>query len=426
MRIVVLSSILFLIGTSAFAQSSEKLKKDQANLERKIADTKRLLDRSRENTQSSLNELKIIENQIAYREQLVKNFDNQIRSAELKVQQKEKQITELYDRVDHLKDQYKRLLLYAYKHRNKYGQMMYVFSADSYYEAIKRNKYLQRIRDLQKKQLVLIKQHQELIKQEIADIELEKENKKVVLAEKKEERQAIEQDKIKQQEIYQKFKEEENRLLAQLKKDEKDKAILKERINAAIRREIAEAEAARKKREEEARRKAAAVAGASTASTTAAVKEVVFAETKETELLSRNFEGNRGRLPWPVEKGTITENFGKNAHPTLKNVYTENRGIDITAPKNAQVRAVFEGEVTSVLNIPGAGKVIIIKHGNYRTVYTNLQDTYVKTGDKVGTKTVIGSLLVKDKEATSLAHFEIHQVAGSAVTCLNPSLWIAR
>ncbi|TNE76233.1 MAG: hypothetical protein EP333_02905, partial [Bacteroidetes bacterium] len=308
MRIVVLSSILFLIGTSAFAQSSEKLKKDQANLERKIADTKRLLDRSRENTQSSLNELKIIENQIAYREQLVKNFDNQIRSAELKVQQKEKQITELYDRVDHLKDQYKRLLLYAYKHRNKYGQMMYVFSADSYYEAIKRNKYLQRIRDLQKKQLVLIKQHQELIKQEIADIELEKENKKVVLAEKKEERQAIEQDKIKQQEIYQKFKEEENRLLAQLKKDEKDKAILKERINAAIRREIAEAEAARKKREEEARRKAAAVAGASTASTTAAAKEVVFAETKETELLSRNFEGNRGRLPWPVEKGTITEN----------------------------------------------------------------------------------------------------------------------
>ena len=221
-------------------------------------------------------------------------------------------------------------------------------------------------------------------------------------------------------------------MLAQLRKDEKDKAILKERINAAIRKEIADAEAARKKREAEAAKKATASAKTTTSTTTesstttSAAKEVTFTETKENELLSKNFEGNRGRLPWPVEKGTITENFGKNAHPTLKDVYTDNRGIDISAPKNAQVRSVFEGEVTSVLNIPGAGKVIIIKHGNYRTVYTNLQDSYVKTGDKVSTKMVIGSLLVKDKQSTSIAHFEIHQVAGTVVTCLNPSLWISR
>ncbi len=427
MRIVWLSSILILLGTvQSFAQSSDKLKKDQEKLERKIADTKRLLERSQENTQSSLNELKIIENQIAYREQLLKNFDNQIRGAELKVQEKESQISDLYERIDHLKKQYKRLLLYAYKHRNKYGQMMFIFSADSYYEAIKRNKYLQRIRELQKKQLVLIKQHQELINTEISAIEEEKENKKQVLAEKKEERKAIEQDKVKQQAIVQKFKDEEAKLLSQLKKEERDRAILKDRINEAIRKEIAEAEAARKKREAEAKKAAAATAGTATTTSTTTTTTESFAETKELELSSKNFEGNRGRLPWPVEKGTITENFGKNAHPTLKNVYTDNRGIDISAPKNAQVRAVFEGEVTSVLNIPGAGKVVIIKHGNYRTVYTNLQDTYVKAGDKVTTKKVIGSLLVKDKATTSVAHFEIHQVSGTTVTCLNPSLWISR
>lgn len=425
MRIAWLSSLLLLLGTvQLFAQSSDKLKKDQEKLERKIADTKRLLERSQENTQSSLNELKIIENQIAYREQLLKNFDNQIRGAELKVQEKETQISDLYERIDHLKKQYKRLLLYAYKHRNKYGQMMFIFSADSYYEAIKRNKYLQRIRELQKKQLILIRQHQELIKTEISAIEEEKENKRQVLAEKKEERKAIEQDKLKQQAIYQKFKEEESKLLSQLKKEERDRAVLKDRINEAIRKEIAEAEAARKKREAEAKKAAAATAGTATTISTTTTES--FAETKELELSSKNFEGNRGRLPWPVEKGTITENFGKNAHPTLKNVYTDNRGIDISAPKNSQVRAVFEGEVTSVLNIPGAGKVVIIKHGNYRTVYTNLQDTYVKTGDKVSTKKVIGSLLVKDKASTSVAHFEIHQVSGTTVTCLNPGLWISR
>jgi murein DD-endopeptidase MepM/ murein hydrolase activator NlpD len=130
-------------------------------------------------------------------------------------------------------------------------------------------------------------------------------------------------------------------------------------------------------------------------------------------------------LPWPVEKGTITEGFGRNNHPTLPNVVTNNNGIDISAPKNAQVRAVFEGEVTSVLNIPGAGKVVIIKHGNYRTVYSNLQDTYVSAGSKVSTKQAIGSLLNKENSSVSLAHFEIHQVVGTVVNCLNPSLWVA-
>lgn len=428
----IISSVFLLVGFVAFGQSSsEKLKKDQEKLERKIADTRRLLDKSSANTKSSLNELKIIENQISFREQLLKNYDNQIRGAELRVEEKEAQVTALHDRVAQLKTQYKRLLLYAYKHRNKYGQMMYIFAADSYYEALKRNKYLKRIRDIQQQQLVLIKQNQSLIKTEIAQIEDEKTKKKAVLQEKKEERKAIEADRIKQQAIYQKFKEEEGAILAQLKQEEREKAVLKERINAAIRKEIADAEAARKKREAEeaARRKKEAAANTestATTPTTTTSPSVSFTETKESELLSKNFEGNRGRLPWPVEKGTITENFGKNPHPTLKDVYTDNRGIDISAPKNAQVRAVFEGEVTSVLNIPGAGKVIILKHGNYRTVYTNLQDSYVKTGDKVTTKMVIGSLLVKDKQSTSVAHFEIHQVSGTNVTCLNPSLWISR
>lgn len=411
------------------AQNSDKLKSDQQKLEQKISTTKKLLAKSQANTQSSLNDLKLIENQIAYREQLLKNYDDQIRSAELKVEEKQDQIAGLTDKIAGLKTQYKKLLLYAYKNRNKYGQIMFIFSADSYHEALKRNKYLKRIQDIQQKQLLLISQHQELIKEEIAAIDAEKEKKKVVIDEKRKERKEIEADRIKQQAIVEKFKAEEGKLLAQLRKDEQDKVVLKERINAAIRKEIAEAEAAaRKKKEAEAKKTTAAKT--TEAKTTVATKEetkaVIFTETAESATLSKSFEGNRGRLPWPVEKGTITENFGKNAHPTLKNVYTDNRGIDISAPKNAQVRAVFEGEVTSVLNIPGAGKVIIIKHGNYRTVYSNLQDTYVKAGDKVSTKAVIGALLVKEKESVSMAHFEIHQVSGSNVICLNPSLWISR
>ena len=411
-----------------FGQStSEKLKREQERLERKISDTKLLLSKSQSATESSLNELKVIENQIVYREQLLKNYDNQIRGAELTVQSKGQQIELLHAKIDRLKKQYAELLVYAYKHRNKYGKMMYIFSSGSYFEAVKRTKYLERISEIQQKQFLAIQQNQSLIKEEIAAIEKEKQYKVAIIQEKSKEKAAIETDRKKQEEVYKKFREEESVLIAKLAEEERSKAVLREKINTAIRNEIAAAEARRKKAEAERKRLAALNAKPNSPSTptVASKPEPTFSETKEAAKLSASFEGNKGRLPWPVDKGSITENFGKNAHPTLKNVTTNNRGIDISTPKNAQVRSVFEGEVTSVLNIPGAGKVVIIKHGNYRTVYSNLQDTYVTSGMKVSTKKVIGSLLSDAKQNMSIAHFEIHHVVGSAVTCLNPSLWVS-
>lgn len=422
--------VFIALSSLCFSQStSEKLKREQDRLEQKINDTKLLLSKSQTNTASSLNELKVIENQITFREQLLKNYDNQIRGAELNVQKKSLQISELSEKITELKKQYKQLLIYAYKHRNKYGKLMYLFSAGDYYEAAKRKKYLERISEIQQKQFLAIQQNQSLIKKEIEAIEKEKKYKLSIMSEKSKEKAAIEKDRLKQQEVYAKFKAEESAITAQLRDDERKKAVLREQINAAIKKEIAEAEAKRK-REEEARKKAAAAEAAKnpTASATPPKKEletIAFEDTKESAKLNASFEGNKGSLPWPVDKGSITENFGKNPHPTLKNVYTNNRGIDISSPKNAQVRAVFDGEVTSVLSIPGAGKVVIIKHGNYRTVYSNLKDTYVTVGSKVTTKKVIGSLLSTDKQNMSVAHFEIHHVVGSEVTCLNPTLWVS-
>ncbi|MGB0914939.1 MAG: murein hydrolase activator EnvC family protein, partial [Crocinitomicaceae bacterium] len=354
---------------------------------------------------------------------LLKNYDNQIRGAELTVQSKGQQIEVLHEKIDRLKKQYAELLIYAYKHRNKYGKMMYVFSSGSYFEAVKRSKYLERISEIQQKQFLAIQQNQALIKEEITAIEKEKEYKVAVISQKSKEKAAIESDRKKQELVYQKFKAEESVLFAKLAEEQKKKEVLKNRINAAIKKEIAAAEARRKAAE--AKRRAEEAANAKANPSAVPTKPTPsFSETKEAAKLSASFEGNKGKLPWPVDKGSITEKFGKNPHPTLKNVTTNNRGIDISSPKNSQVRCVFEGEVTSVLNIPGAGKVVIIKHGNYRTVYSNLQDTYVTSGMKVSTKKVIGSLLSDSKQNMSIAHFEIHHVVGSSVTCLNPSLWV--
>jgi septal ring factor EnvC (AmiA/AmiB activator) len=427
-RLLVVFSLF--LGLNTYAQSSDKLKKEQDQLELKIKSTKLLLDQTKSNTEASLNELKLIDNQVKLREQLVRNFDNQIRTADVTIVSKADQIEHLERRLVSLKEQYKKLLLYAYKKRNKYGKLMYIFSSKSYNQALKRKKYLESIQEIQQKQFLVIQQNQQLIKKEITEINKEKQQKLVVLDEKRKEKEAILIDKSKQENVYNGFKNKEDKLFAQLRDDERKKAILNAQINIAIKKEIAAAEAKRKVEEE--RRRKAELAKKSTEKSEATpnvdivAPSIALTEAREGKLIDKSFEANRGRLPWPVDKGSITENFGRNPHPTLDNVYTNNNGIDISAPKNSEVRSVFDGEVTSILNIPGAGKVVIMKHGNYRTVYSNLQSTYVSIGDKVNTKQVIGSLLVKSGQSLSVVHFEIHQVIGSNVQSLNPAVWVDR
>lgn len=412
-------------------KKSDQLQAEQNKLEKKLSTTKSLLDKVKKGTETSLNELKLIEHQVKNRELLVRNFDNQIRSAELTISSKGEQIKELQKRLVLLKEQYKKLLIYAYKHRNKSAKMMFIFSSSNYFEAVKRTSYLKRLSEIQQKQFKVILQNEKTIHKEINTISKEKEHKKTLLEEKIVEKKQIEKDKSAKQQSLEKLRKDESSLMAEMKEQERQKSELKRRIKQAIEKEIADAEAKAKK---EADRKAALAAkSTSTASTpktttttTAPAKEVAFTDTKENIALGKNFESNRGKLPWPVAKGSITESYGKNAHPTLPNVFTNNNGIDIGAPKNSQVRAVFDGEVTSVLNIPGAGKVVIIKHGAYRTVYSNLQEAYVSVGDKVGSKQSIGSLLSDEEGNLSTAHFEIHQVVEGTVQRINPTLWLAQ
>ncbi len=422
--------LLISAGTVWSQKKSDQLQAEQNKLEKKLNTTKSLLDKVKKGTESSLNELKLIENQVKNRELLVRNFDNQIRSAELTISSKGDQIKELQKRLVVLKEQYRKLLIYAYKHRNKSAKMMYIFSSSNYFEAVKRTSYLKRLSEIQQKQFKVILQNEKTIHKEITTIKQENDHKKLLLKEKIIEKQQIEKDKASKQQALDKLRKDESSLMAELREQERQKAELKRRIKAAIEKEIAEAEAkAKREAEKKASLASKSTTGSSpskTTTTTTPAKEVTFTDTKENIALGKSFESNRGKLPWPVAKGSITENYGKNAHPTLPNVYTNNNGIDIGAPKNSQVRAVFEGEVTSVLNIPGAGKVVIIKHGSYRTVYSNLQESYVSVGDKVSSKQAIGSLLADDEGNLSTSHFEIHQVVEGTVQRINPTLWLAQ
>lgn len=414
-------------AVQVWSQGSERLKKEQKALESQIATTKSLLEKSKKNTKLSLEEVKLIERQVDYRERLLSNINNQIRSSELKIEQKQVRIAMLRAEIEQLKKQYAELLLYAYKHRSKYGDLMFIFSSKNVEEAIKRRIYLEKLAEIQKKQLRLIKQNMELLEEEIINLDEEKKEQVVLADNKKEERAEIIKAKKEKEEIYKRFKAKEDDLLAELDQQEKQKAKLKREIQAAIQREIA-AEQARQEKlrlEAERRRKEREESSSSTEVKTPEKESREFKKMKENELTGRDFATNKGRLPSPVQKGEVTQGYGKNAHPDLP-IYTQNNGIDISTARNANVQSVFKGEVTSVINISGAGKVVIIKHGDYRSVYSNLQDVYVTKGTKVGVKTPIGSLLPNKSGTLSVAHFEIHHVQGSNVVQLNPSLWISQ
>ena len=440
MKSVISLFLIFIVCSIAHGQvKSEKLQKEQKIIEKKISQTKALLDKVKNNTKNSFTELKLLDKQIKNREELVRIYDGQVRVAEIKVIEKENEIKQLLTRLDNLKQQYKKMIFFAYKNRNKAGRLMFLLSSNSYNEAQKRNLYLKKVANLQRKQVGLIKQHQGLINDEIVSIKEEKTSKELALNEKKSEREKIEYDKSLKEKSHLKFKQEEDKLYALLKEDEKKKTELKSRINAAIKAEIAAAnEVERKKEADRVLAEQAAAAKRETNKKDVKSDAVPTEKKKEQEkivkkvlpistegaIAGKNFEANKGRLPSPVSNGTITEKYGKNPHPTLAGVFTNNNGIDITCIANSKARAVFEGVVSAVINVNGAGKVVIIKHANFRTVYSNLQESSVKLGDKITAKQEIGTIML-DNGSVSIFHFEIHMVVGLETQSLNPSLWIS-
>jgi septal ring factor EnvC (AmiA/AmiB activator) len=450
MKFVISISIVFLVSSFFSQTSSAALKKEQKKIENKISNTKTLLNTVKNNANISLNELRILDNQIKNREALVAVYDNQVQAAEIKMLEKSNEINTLKKKSIKLKSQYRAMLLYAYKHRNNSDKIMYILSASSYHEAFKRNKYIKKIASAQKRQVAIIKQHRQLISQEIKNVAIEKSQKLVSLEQKKQEKANIELDKKLLATNLNKLKHEEQKLNTQLLTEEQKKQDLKLKITNAIRVEISIAENKRKKKAAQVAKEKAAkkekivvkekpnndIKPTKVKTPTNVIvpekvtpkpkveKEVVFVESDENIALGTSFATNKGKLPWPVSSGSITEKYGRNAHPTLSGVFTNNNGIDISCPIGQSVRAIFEGEVTSVFTITGAGKVVIVTHGNYKTVYSNLQSTDVKIGSKVQTKQKIGTLLSEGN--ISICHFEIQSVANGAIQSLNPSLWISK
>ena len=393
--------LLIILPTLAWSQKkSEQLKAQQRELEQKIAYTKELLGNTAQDKQSTLVELNILSQQVSYRQMLLNNMTSQLKQLEQDIQDNTQNISTLEEDIDRLIQQYEKMLFYAYKNRNSYNKLMFVFSAETVHQAYRRMKYVQHYKDYVRRQIAMIRDSQEELKEKIELLKTQKEDKQVLIKGKDAEKKEFLSAKRKRQEVLNNLKSKESELQTELKQQQEQKAKLEQAIRNAIAEEI------RKAREE------------------AAKNNKDFKEaSKEVILAGKTFESNKGKLPKPINQGEVTGKFGKQAHPIHVGVSTNNNGIDITTSLGANMHAVFNGEVTSVFVIAGAGKVVMVSHGNYRSVYANLQEAYVQKGDIVTTGQSIGSILA-NKGSQSEGHFEIWKIDGANMQPLNPLYWL--
>ena len=379
-------------------KKSELLKKQEKILLEKIENTKVLINQTRATKKLTLSEINIVNRQIRYRQKLIDNYNFQLRKMDEKIQEINRQVNSLKNTNKILKEEYKKMLLYAFKNRDPNYKFLYIISASTFSEAFHRMKYIQHYKDYRLKQIDRIKKTQEDLAISKEQLNEEIKNKKDLLEIKEKEKLNYLTDKNSQLISLEKIKRNENKLAEELEKNNAERREIAKAVKKAIEDEIRALEK---------------------------LKKAKFSLTPEGLAMSKSFNKNKGKLIWPVERGEITSKYGRHQHHVVSTAFVDNNGIDITTSKNANVRSVFEGKVTSVLIIPGAGRVVMVSHGEYRTVYANLQEVYVKKGDIVKPKENLGKLLAKES-GISESHFEIWRILSSGMNTVNPSLWLSK
>ena len=404
-------ALWLLFSGAAMGQNTKtKLTNEKQQLEKEIAQQKKLLEATKKDKTASLKDIQLITNQIKRQEQLIRVINDEMSSLDHDIEENTKELNALKGKLDILVDEYKRSVYTAYKYRNVINKAGFVLSSESFTQASRRMNYLQEYSRSLNQQLATILRTQNDIKK-----------KDTILRQNKAEKTQLFQEKNDEKQNLSKQQQEKNRIVANLKKKESQinseitkKIKRQKQIDDAIKKIIAEEIAARERRAaEEAKKKGT--------TTTASSKTTAIGLTPEEATLASNFESNKGKLPWPVEKGTIITNFGTYSHPEVSSVKITNNGIDILTEKNAPVRAVFNGVVSRVFDMDGT-KIVMIRHGNYITVYSNLSTVNVKQDSKITTKQIIGYARSAPGETTSELHFEIYKDKNSQ----NPALWIKR
>lgn len=388
--------LIVTLSFSSFSQSKKNLQKQKQKKQKEIAYTNKLLKQTRKNKKKSFNALLLINKQINNRQQLISTIQQEINKIENKIDENNLIITSMSNDLKMLQNEYAKLIYYAWKNQNSYSRIMFILAARDFNQAYKRLQYLQQYTSFRKKQAEAIKHIQSLLLNKIQELNSKKEEQNILIISEQQENNALAKAKNEKSKIISSLKQQESGLLSKLRKQKKDARKLQNKITKIITEEA---------------KKAAAKAN----------KAGSFALTPEEKLISDKFGANKGRLPWPTATGVITGNFGKHQHPVLKEITIMNDGIDISTTPGSFARAVFDGEVARVISISNY-TVVMIKHGEYFSVYTHLSEVLVSRGDKVKAKQKIGLIKTNKEEHKTTVQLQIWK----GTKKLNPSGWISK
>ncbi len=436
--------LALVFANQAFAQKDkkEKLQLQRAKLLDEIALANKILEETRENQVFSVAQVEALLQKIAMREKLLKNLQNEIEFIEDDIDQTQKVITKSEAKLLELREQYANMIRSAQRHKNRLSRLLFLLSSSSFNQAILRMEYMKQLAEHRRKHIERIAAEKESLKEALTELEKRRSNKLQLLKEKEQEVGIMQSDMQKTEDAIKALKQQEKEMLKQIEQKRKQSAQLESEIQRIIKEELAKARAlAVRKSLEERAKKAGLIKGKDFDNNTKSskIEELIakklaaanvkpaepkpapeFELTPEGQLIADNFTKNKGALPWPVEKGIITGFFGKHPHPIAKSVVINNNGIDIATEAGAMARAVFEGEVSKVVVIPYGTFAVIIRHGNYFSVYDNIAEVLVKQGDKVKTKQAIGKIHTDSREGKTSLHFEIWMNS----TVQNPQPWL--
>jgi septal ring factor EnvC (AmiA/AmiB activator) len=429
-----LLSLIFICMTSLmWSQDSqqEKLEARKAQIQKEIRENEQLLQSVKKKEKSAVNVISIQGNKIKLKEKLINTTEKQAKLLNNDMYINQLKINKLKKELEVLKEDYAKMVVKSYKSRSEQSRAMFILSSENFLQAYKRAQYMKQYTNYRKMQGEEIKSKSDQLVVYNGKLSIQKTAKQKLIAENEKERLSLLKEKQEQQKLVNSIKKDKKKLTADIKKKQQEYKNIDRQIDRLIRAAIAEAnrkaalEAAMKKAEAEAKagdtKEEIKTRAKAIVSRAPAVSSSRIVLTPEAKIIADNFKANRGRLPFPVEKGFVSLAYGDQQHPVFQSLTVHNSGVEITTEQGANARAVFDGEVNSIIVLSPVNKAVVIQHGDYFTVYQNLISVSVSKGDKVSRKETIGKIRTNGDTGKTVIKFIIKQNN----TYQNPASWLS-
>lgn len=398
LRVLILIVITFFVSIASTAQTKKELESRRKQLQNEIKKTQSLLFKSKKEAETLLSELDDINKIITVRTNLISTINAEAEKLSQEIKKNEKEIGKLEKDLEILKKEYADMVVASYKSRNKHSRLMFLLSSENFAQAYKRLQYIKQYGTYRKLQGQEIKATAAVLKALTDSLRMREDEKQLLIALNLKEQDSIKREKVSQEKLVDKVKAKEKHYVAEIKRIQNEERKLDRKIQRLINEAIA---------------KSNKKSGRNSSG---------FILTPEAKKLETSFVANKGKLPWPIEKGIVVRKYGTQKHPTMAGITIQSNGIQVATEKKAKARSIFEGKVLSIQLLPGRKKMVLVQHGNYISVYKNLDNVLVKTNQKINTKQEIGTIHTDAITGKTILAFSLVKES----TFQNPEPWITK